>query len=160
MFGFLIGTICLVCLIKVLKGGGWGGWHRAWRGHRGGRFGRWGFLRAIFERLDTSPGQEKVIRDAVEEFSDSASDAKRELSKSREDLAKAMRNDYFDETLFGELFARHDTALEGLRKEGIGALARIHEVLDEKQRGRLADVIENGPGWFGRRDGGPYRSWA
>ena len=43
--------------------------------------------------------------------------------------------------------------LEELRKAFVGAGARIHEALDERQRARLADLIEKGPRWFGR-------SWA
>jgi hypothetical protein len=61
--------------------------------------------------------------------------------------------------LFGELYARHDRAIEDLRKAFVGATAKIHDALDERQRARLADLIESGPrfggGGFGR---GFYRS--
>jgi len=30
----------------------------------------------------------------------------------------------------------------------VGALAKVHDALDEKQRERLADLIESGPGFF------------
>jgi hypothetical protein len=46
------------------------------------------------------------------------------------------------------MFARHDTTLETLRKAGMGALAKVHDALDERQRARLADMIESGPGYF------------
>ncbi len=97
MFGFLIGTACLIGLIKVARhGGGYGcgsrygscssGYERGcgggggyqdegggpWGRHGGqGRHGGFGpriFLRAAFERLDTTPGQEKVILQAVDEL--------------------------------------------------------------------------------------------
>src|SRR5690242_15134806 len=92
MLGFLIGTVCLVALVKVVRHGrcgGWryahgcgygggydsgcGGWHDRGHGHGHGRWGggwsRGGFgpgfmLRGLFARLETTPGQEKVIRDA------------------------------------------------------------------------------------------------
>jgi hypothetical protein len=59
-----------------------------------------------------------------------------------------MRSPAVDEVLFGEMFARHDAALEALRKAGVGAIAKVHDALDERQRARLADMIEAGPGFF------------
>ena len=152
--------------------GGWGGGGR-FRGHHdhdggyghdegGSRrrgWGGWGggpgfFLRAIIEQLDATPEQEKVIVAAFREVRDEATKNRAEMRKSREDLAKAMRSPGFDEVLLGELFARHDTAIEGMRRAFTGALARVHVVLDEKQRNDLAEIIENGPGFFRR---GPWR---
>jgi hypothetical protein len=117
-------------------------------------------LRALFERLDASPAQEKVIAAAFEELRDSASKAREEIKGTRRDVARAVRGPSFDETVVGEVFARHDATLEELRKSAIGAVAKVHEALDERQRERLADLIESGPGFgFGRRGyGGPYRA--
>lgn len=154
-------------------GGGWGGGGR-FRGHHGdgGGFGRdeggsrrggwgggWGggpgfILRAIVEQLDATPEQEKVIVAAFREVRDEAAKNRAEVRKSREDIAKAMRSPGFDEVLLGELFARHDTAIEAMRRAVTGALAKVHVVLDEKQRDTLASLIENGPGFFRR---GPSR---
>jgi len=149
-------------------GGDWAGRSRGWGGgpfgfaggapweSGGGRWGgRWGgpdfFLRQIFEHLDATPGQEKVMREAASELRAEAAKHREELHKTRADIAKAMRSESFDEVLLGELFARHDSALESLRKATTGALARVHVVLDERQRARLADLIELGPGAFRRR---------
>lgn len=140
-------------------GGGWGGYrdHGGWGGHHGDHHDQgWGggfdgpqtLLRGLFRRLDTTPGQEKVIVAAIEEMRAAGREARGELKTSRADIAKAMRSPGFDEVVFGEMFARHDTALEALRKSGVGAMAKIHDALDEKQRERLADLIENGPGFF------------
>jgi hypothetical protein len=140
--------------------GGWGH-HRGWDdrdgdrggwGHRGG----WGdrsewFLRAVFERLDATPAQEKVIKSAVDEVREAGRAAKDELKKSRVDVAKAVRGPTIDEVFFGDLFARHDSAIESVRKAAIGAIAKVHDALDEKQRERLADLIEEGPRGFFRR---------
>ena len=66
-----------------------------------------------------------------------------------------MRADSFDAESLGEAFAKHDTAISTLRDAGVEGLAKIHEALDEKQRARLAELIESG---MGRRWHGPYRS--
>jgi len=146
-------------------GHGPGGWEDGGydRGHGGGPFrthGRAGFrpggygmthfvLRRLFEALDTTPGQEKAIASAMEEMREVMAKHRGELRKSREDLAKAMRSPSFDETVMGELFARHDAALEAMRKAMVGSMAKVHEVLDERQRARLADLIEQAPGFWG-----------
>src|SRR6476659_6155874 len=122
MLGFLIGTVCLIGLIKTLRwgrhghdgyGGGCGGGYgrRGWGGgdswgdqdHRGG----WGggrnvMLRGLFHRLDTTPGQEKAIKAALEELYEAARSARGEVSAARADVAKVMRSPAVDEVLFGE----------------------------------------------------------
>lgn len=163
MFGFFLGIACLIGLIAVLKGGrrcgrGWhgGGWHR----HRGGRWRRGGktrYLGFLFDRLETTPGQEKEIRAAVEELMDKGAELRREARASRSDVAKLLRTETLDETILGELFARHDERLRELQKAFADALGRVHQALDPEQRARLAD-------WLASQDdggfGGPYRSWA
>lgn len=174
MFGFIIGAVCLIGLIKVLRrgrhgggcGGGWrrhgggcghrGGGHRGWDDRDGDRGGGWGggpewFLRAVFERLDATPAQEKVIKGAVDEIREAGRAAKDELKKSRGEVAKAVRGPTINEVFFGELFARQDSAIESVRKAAVGAIAKVHDALDEKQRERLADLIEEGPRGFFRR---------
>jgi len=47
--------------------------------------------------------------------------------------------------LFGELFGRHDEALRELRKAFVGMARAHHDALDDKQRARLAELIEAGP---------------
>ena len=176
MLGILIGTVCLIGLIKTLRwgrphhhgfghggcGGGYGHGYRGWGGHHedhhrhGWGGGGWGgpsaILRGLFYRLDTTPGQEKVIVAAIDEMRAATREARGELKATRADLAKAMRAPGFDEVLLGEMFARHDTALETMRKAAVGAIAKVHDALDDKQRERLADLIESGPGFF---RGGP-----
>lgn len=130
---------------EVVPGGGPGGGPWSFRGRRAGVV-----LGALGERLDTTPEQDKAIRDAFEELKDEAARHRGEVRRTRADLAAALRKPSFDEVLLGELFARHDTALENLRKAVVGALAKTHLALDERQRLRLADLIESGPGLFSR----------
>lgn len=177
MFGFLFGAAAVATLFYVKQrrrgwarhghcgsgghgGGPWGAhWHR--HGHWGGD-GRddWGashggsgpfWLRGVFARLDTTPGQEKVIREVVDELRAHGRDLGAEFGRARTDLADALRADTIDATALGEAFGRHDDALDRARKAAIGALAKLHEALDERQRRLLAQWIES------RRGGGPYR---
>jgi hypothetical protein len=130
-------------------GGGWGGLRGRGRGWGGGP-SMW--LRWVMQHVDATPAQEKVIAAAAQEIGEAIGKSRDEVRKSREDIGKAMRSEAFDEVLFGELFARHDSAMEALRKATVGALAKVHEALDERQRARLAELIESGPRFF--------RSWA
>jgi hypothetical protein len=160
------------------------GWHGRWAFCGHGPFGRFGhhhghgegpdydgygprflhggnplsggfFVRALADRLDATRAQEKVIREATDEFRQSATKLKGEGQRTRADLAAAFRKGSFDEVMLGELYARHDRSLEDLRKAFVGMGARIHEVLDDEQRAQLADMIEAGPkAWrprWGRR---------
>lgn len=165
MLGFLFGTACLVGLIVMLKRGRFGrhhGYGPPWareadcEGRSGHRFGPLGF---VFRRLDTTPGQEKTIRDASDELMEQLRSGRKELKKSREDIADAMRADYFDPEKLGEVFARHDAELVELRKTAVASLSRVHETLDERQRRELAEILA-GEGFGPRRWGGPYRSWS
>jgi uncharacterized membrane protein len=167
--------------------GGWGGFrggHHACHGgsHHGhdnsgppwrGGYGRGGFgprvaLRALFERLDTTPGQEKVIAQALEDLWEKKRVIADEFVQTRKDVARAMRGGAFDEAALQEAFGRQDELLVQLRATAQVAFKTVHDALDERQRGIAADLLENGP--FGRhgggappwtRGGGPYReaSW-
>jgi hypothetical protein len=140
-------------------GGGCGrrGWHGRWRGHghdddwdRGSRHGG---PEDLLHRLDLTQEQEKVVRVEVRKVVDSVRGLRDERDQTRGDLARSVRGDGLDEVVLGEMFARHDEKLEGLRNEVVGALGRVHAVLEPAQRERLADLIESGL----RRGFGPYR---
>jgi hypothetical protein len=191
MLGFLIGTACLIGLIKVARGhrhgscggygyggqwgeggGGWGGgpWGRH-EGHRGGPRG-WGrggfgprfFLRGLFERLDTTPGQEKVILAAAEELHAALHKAKDELRGTRADFAQVIRGEAVDEASVADIFMKHDTVISETRRGVVESVRKIHEALTDEQRKQVADLVESGPRFGGGRwrprGGGPYRQWA
>jgi hypothetical protein len=105
------------------------------------------FTRFMAHRLDATPGQERAIDEALRQFRSDLEPLAGEADKTRADLAAALRKPNFDEVLFGELFARHDEALEKARKAAVGLGARLHEALDERQRDRLASFIERGRGF-------------
>lgn len=114
------------------------------------------FLRHLFERLETMPGQEKAIKAALDELFDTAGAAKQELHGAREQLAALFRSEAFDETLLSGVITRHDEAVERVRNSGVDTLTKIYEALDPRQRAIVADWLESkkgGPFW-----NHPYRS--
>lgn len=141
MFGFLVGTVCLIALVKVVRGGG------RWGHHAGGRR-RWA-MRYVFERLGTTPGQERVIEEVVDEVERKGRAVKEELSKLRADVAKAMRGEQFDTAQAREAMDRQQTLIDELRAAAIAGMQKIHEALDPEQRKRVGDLLEFGPSRFG-----------
>lgn len=107
----------------------------------------------LLGRLEATPDQERVIRSEVDAFLEKGTVLERELRLSRDDIAKAVRAESFDEDVMGESFARQDDRLRELRGAFVGSLAKIHDVLDERQRKRLADLLDSAP----MRGFGPYR---
>ena len=169
MFGFLFGAMCLAGMVFVLRRPyafahyrGWHGWHgrmgrRGWQDEEswGGRGGGPGFgepgrarrmLRFVYERLGTSPAQETVLADAAEAVAGSFSSLRGEWQQSRGDVARALRADVFDVDALRDLFGRHDERIKVLREVLVTQGARVHEVLDARQRAALADFLERTPG--------------
>lgn len=138
-------------------------------GRGGGRFGRFGFgrnraLRWLFHALDTTPGQEKVIRQALEEAWVEAREARAQAREQRGNLAAAIRGEGADAASFTQAREGAKVAYDRAEAAVIGAFRRIHEVLDPMQRERLARIVDGGGSPFGGgfgpfgKGGGPYRS--
>ena len=133
-------------------GGGPGGW--GWRGH----FARRAWFYGAMEALDLSPAQEKLVRTEFAAARDLLRNFKPELRETRADVARAVSGATFDRAAIDAAFARHDKAFGELRAQIAGSLERIHAALDDRQRERLAEMLDRGRGWRGARpDGGPYR---
>jgi Spy/CpxP family protein refolding chaperone len=146
MLGFFFGAACLVGLIAVARRGGrhYYGYHH--HGHRhGGRF----FLNRVLNRLDTTPGQEKIIRDAIHGLGEEAWSLRREAKGTRSELAAALRAPELDRSAIDRVFAKHDELIEKLRGSALTAADQVHGTLDERQRQKLADMIEQGPWAYG-----------
>lgn len=146
MFGFLIGTACLLGLTATVasqrhEGRGCRG-RRAY-GFRGGR-GRF-FLNRLLDRLDTTPGQEKVIREAVDGLFEELHDAKSEFRGTRTQIAQAIRGETLDRGAIEGVFERHDQVIDRVRQNTLDAFTKVHETLDERQRKILAEIVEAGP---------------
>jgi Spy/CpxP family protein refolding chaperone len=159
MFGFVIGTLCFIALIKVARhgGGGWGyGSRRRW------------MLRRLFYRLDTTPGQEKLIEETLEQLQARRAQIRSELKQTQADLAGAFRGEAFDDARLRSAFERHDRLIEELRTATLESFKKVHEALRPEQRSAVAELIEDphsamghGGGCGGHRrshcGGGGYR---
>ena len=170
MLGFIVGTACLIGLIRTLRRGccgrggcGYGGCCCCGGGRCSG--GRWDegaalrfMLRPLFERLATTPGQERVILDAAESLRARVKASKESLRVTAVDAAKAFRGERFDEGAMGESFAKQDEALKATQKSMFEALQKVHDALDEKQRRDFAEYIERFTSASGRWGHGPYRA--
>lgn len=151
--GAVVGLAALIRGLVHRRRCGHGG-----HGHygRGRGFGRSYWLRALFSRLDTTPGQEREIRSALEEFKRVATEAKSDLAVAREDVARAVRSEAFDEIAIGDAQVKADNSTLKVKQAFEAALRRIHAILDSEQRERLGDLLSRGLGGF-VRSGGPYR---
>ncbi len=136
----------------------WRRWHGFHHGHghgcHGGHHGRWrGGPYHVMAILDTSPAQEKVIREEMSRMRERGRVARDEAFAARADLAEVLRADTFDRARFDAAASRVDGAYGGLKQSFAESLARVHETLDARQRERLAELLsaKRGPGF------GPFR---
>lgn len=136
MFGFIIGTLSLIGLIKVAR------WGRHGRGYGGPR--RW-MLRRLFQTLDTTPGQEKVIASAAENAERVMWQAREQFFRARSSYAKAMRGETFDSAAVNEAFEAQQASVDEVKKAVREGMQSIHEALTPEQRNRLGDLLEFGP---------------
>ncbi|HEX6245326.1 MAG TPA: periplasmic heavy metal sensor [Polyangiales bacterium] len=113
--------------------------------------GRW--LSGLFRRLDTTPGQEKALRELVTGLGSSLGDARSEFVAARRELATALSGETVDNTSLDRAFQRNTELLTKLSGELKAALASAHQTLDGEQRKYLAELIGQGfrGGPFARR---------
>jgi len=157
MIGFIFGTACLIGLITIwtrhrhgyyaFAGGRHGyGYHRhcgaderglGWRGRGGG--GR--VLYRLLDRLDTTPGQEKAIKNALEEAGEQLAMIRQPLEELRSDLGEAMQREAFDRAQVEMLFTRGEGRLKEARATVIEALERVHAALEPEQRKQLGKIV-------------------
>lgn len=140
MLGFFVGTACLIGFIAVARRG-----RRHYGFHHGRRFGGRFLLHRVLDRLDTTPGQEKVIREALHGLADEAWTLRRDVKATRSDIASALRAPELDRSALDRVFAKHDELIEKLRSSALSAADQVHGTLDDRQREKLADIIERGP---------------
>jgi hypothetical protein len=143
MFGILFGTVCLIGLIAVVARGRHHRYHRHGYGYYRG-FGPRNALNAVLARLDTAPGQEKVILGAVDDFVERARASGREIRGTRKELADALRGEELDQARLDQVFGRHDAAIADVRAAGVDAVRKVHGALDERQRKILSDLVDSG----------------
>lgn len=140
--------------------GRWGGHDDGPRGFGGPFGGRGFFLRRLFERLQTTPGQEKVIMSAVDQVKRTMREARGEW-RDTSDLSSLFRGESFDRTAAEGVSGKADASFAKVRVAMIEAMAQIHEALDERQRALVAEFIERRGSFFGGDSygGGPRSAW-
>lgn len=138
MFGFLIGTLSLIGLVKVARWGRYGQ-----RGYGGGPR-RW-MMRRLFQHLDTTPGQEKVIAQATENAERVMYQAREQFFRARSTYANAVRGETFDSTAVNEAFEAQQASVDEVKKAVREGMQAMHEALSPEQRKALGDLIEYGP---------------
>jgi hypothetical protein len=156
MFGFFAGALALVLLMKLSFGGyhyrrGWrhGGWHGHHRWHGGPGGWRRMALYSLFERLDATPGQEKVIASTLDELREKMKKIRETWSEQRHQAASVLRSDVVTPEQAEGVFAPFSSHFDELRAAAAESMRKIHEALDERQRAVLADLVERG--WMGGR---------
>jgi hypothetical protein len=110
-------------------------------------------LRWLFERLDTTHGQEKVILEAVEEIRKPWATLKEELHGGVSAISEAFTGESFDHEKIAHQWVEQDKAMEQARVALTTGLSRVHEVLNADQRRTLADLLGS------IRRGGFQRGW-
>lgn len=162
MFGFIVGTLCLLGLIAALRrrhygyygmarygcgpGHGYGhgyGFRHGYGGAYRGR-GRWLATRWVFEQLDTTPGQEKAIRKTLDELRERLVSGRDDLQAARKEVAQAVGGDVLDETALKAASDRVEGLFDKTRSELGQALLEVHATLDGAQRKALAELIAEG----------------
>ena len=160
--------ICLAAAIGVLGIAAMRRAHRCGHGFHGyGWYGPYGdgmrrhgarrrwMMHALFRRIDATPAQERAIVAELEKLEDRVHAAKAGVHEARGDLAAALRGPVLDDAALGAVLGRVDAAIGEVRSAVIGALRGVHGLLDDRQRGQIADLLERRGGWRRGPTSGP-----
>lgn len=154
MVGYVLGGIALVGVAYLM--GRRRGWRRSM--YRGYSFGPRSWLRGVFYRLQTTPGQEKEIVAAVEDLVENWKKMRGEVKTWKDEVSASLKGDQLDEARLQQLFERQRGEVEPLQAAFSRTLSRIHEALDGEQRKQFAELVAAGPraythfgGYYGHR---------
>jgi len=152
--------ICLAAAIGVLGIAAMRRAHRCGHGFHGyGWYGPYGdglhghgarrgwMTRALFRRIDATPAQERAIVAELEKLEDRVHAARAGVHDARGDLAAAVRGPVLDDAALGAVLGRVDAAVGEVRSAVIDTLRSVHGLLDDRQRGQIADLLERRGGW-------------
>ncbi len=138
MFGFIVAGASLLGLIVLARS----------RRHFPGR----GYFRSVaLRRLDTSPGQEKVIRMAVSEAEDLLGGFRDDHRKAREELAQIVSQETLDEGRLGAWFESREASWREVKPKLVELGRQVHDVLDAEQKKRLGSWLRSGALRLGHR---------
>jgi predicted nucleic acid-binding Zn-ribbon protein len=100
-----------------------------------------GFVKALRDRLRATRGQEKAFDEAVARLREAIGDARVRIDEARDDIARAVRGDAFDDSAFDAAARRIEEAMRTIHGATRSALVDLHDRLDEGQRKTLSDLI-------------------
>ncbi len=139
MLGFLFGIGVTMFAINRYRRGGLRPAARSRRRRR-----REWILDRLSSRLDTTPSQDRVLEDIVDDLTDVLGEERSVFTSSRSTLADALKGAEFDSAGLDDLGARQTEALGRVQSALGAALKKAHATLDEEQRERLASFIGSG----------------
>jgi len=131
MFGFVIAGVSFAGLVYL-----------AARRHRYGYGGYW-----AFRRLDTSPGQEKVIRTALSEAREVLRDFRKSNQGAKQELGPILEAEQLDERALESWLGARESSFQELKPRLLDIAKRIHDVLDPEQRRKVARWVTNHHGF-------------
>jgi Spy/CpxP family protein refolding chaperone len=134
--------------------GGGHGWHGRWRGGDrfasehgdagGGAFGVRRPLRFLAYKLELDEAQVSELAKILAELKTERAQADVDGRRTLAGLADAVGGATFDQAKADEATTLRVKSAERLRDAVVKALQKIHALLDEEQRGRLAYLIRTG----------------
>lgn len=140
MFGFIVAAGSLAGLIYLAKRRRYG------YGPRG--YG----MRWFFRRLDASPGQERVIRNSLDETYAIGATLRDQSRRAKQELADVLGGPEFSETRLNDWFEARILDFRAELPKFTAEVAKVHEVLDDKQRRMLGDFLVRAP-FYGHHRG-------
>lgn len=145
----IVGILAVVGALGLLRVLLFLGFRRRWLrrrewGRLGHRPGRAWFLRGLFERLDATPAQERVLLDGAAALRADLAAAHAEWNAIRDELATLLGEDSLDRSRLESLLARPTEKLGAARARLVDTVARLHAALQGSQRRRLADIVREG----------------
>lgn len=122
------------------------GWHTSGfdPGDVGGGFGVRRPLRFLAHKLELDERQMAVFAAALDELKTERAQAAVDQRRRVSTLAEALENSEFDEQKLSEAGAQQERSASHVRAAVERALRKIHAVLDDEQRKRLAYLLRTG----------------
>jgi Spy/CpxP family protein refolding chaperone len=96
-------------------------------------------------KLDATPAQERALRELIHSAHDQLRDLRRGSSGLRQELGEALRAETLDDSRIAAAEAKVGDKVRVGADILRNTLVQMHEILDSRQRGQLADWISSGP---------------
>lgn len=143
MLNFFLGALAAVLAVALLAGLRIRRWRRH-RAHLGGGAPAGWMLRRLFRRLGTRPDQEAAISSEAEALAGEIRALRDDGRALRQEMAALLGAPSLDGAALDAALSARLERLAGLRARAAAALARLHGVLDDRQRQVLAGLLRAG----------------